>query len=49
MEINCKYEGMLSHSFYRFYIVTKFILPTIEDIKISPITFDFECRFLILN
>ena len=25
--INFKYEGMLSHSFDRFYVVTKFILP----------------------
>ena len=25
--INYKYEGMLAHSFDRFYVVTKFILP----------------------
>ena len=25
--INYKYEGMLAHSFNRFYVVTKFILP----------------------
>ena len=25
--INYKYEGMLSHSFYRFYVMTKFELP----------------------
>ena len=31
--INFKYEGMLSHSFDRFYIVTTFILPTMEDLK----------------
>ena len=31
--INFKYEGMLSHSFDMFYVVTKFILPTIEDVK----------------
>ena len=28
--INYKYEGMLAHSFDRFYTVTKFILPSIE-------------------
>ena len=28
--INFKYEGMLSDSCDRFYVVTKFILPTIE-------------------
>ena len=26
--INYKYEVMLAHSFNRFYVVTKFILPT---------------------
>ena len=25
--INYKYEGMLAHSFDRFYVVTKFLLP----------------------
>ena len=37
---------MLSHSFDRFYVVTEFILPTINDIKITPITFDIECNYL---
>ena len=32
--INFKYEGMLAHSFDRFYVVTKFILPTIQQFKI---------------
>ena len=31
--INYKYEEMLSHSFDRFYVVIKFILPTIGDLK----------------
>ena len=31
--INYKYEGILVHSFDRFYIVTKFILPSMEDIN----------------
>ena len=38
--INFKYEGMLVHSFDRFYVVTKFILPTINDLKFSTINFD---------
>ena len=33
--INYKYEGMLAHSFDRFYVVTKFMLPMIGDIKFS--------------
>ena len=32
--INYKYEGMLAHSFDRFYIVTKFMLPSIGRYKI---------------
>ena len=44
--INFKYGGMLSHSFDRFYVVTKFILPTIKDLKFSPIDFDSECDYL---
>ena len=31
--INYKYEGMLAHSFDRFYVVTKFTLPTIGDLN----------------
>ena len=38
--INYKYEGMLAHSFDRFYVVTKFILPMIGDIKFSKLDFD---------
>ena len=44
--INSKYEGMLSHSFGRFYLVAKFISPTIDHIKISSITFDTESSYL---
>ena len=29
--INYKYEGMLVHSFDRFYVVTKFSLPSTKD------------------
>ena len=29
--INYKYEGMLAHWFDRFYIVTKFMLPSMGD------------------
>ena len=30
--INYKYEGMLAHSFDRFYVITKFMLLTIADL-----------------
>ena len=37
---------MLAHSFHRFYIVTKFMLPSMEDIKISKLKFDHTCRYM---
>ena len=44
--INYKYEGMLAHSFDRFYVVTKFILPTIGDIKFSKLNYDDTCTYM---
>ena len=37
---------MLTHSFDRFYVVTKFILPTLDDFKLSPISYDKDCKYL---
>ena len=37
---------MLSHSFDRFYVVTKFILPTIKDVKFSLIDLDSKCNYV---
>ena len=47
--VNFKYEGMLSHSFDRFYIVTKFELPKTKDLKLATFGFDFECKTLLLG
>ena len=44
--INYKYEGMLTHSFNRFYIITKFILPSIGDIWFSHLNFDDSCSYM---
>ena len=44
--INYKYEGMLAHSFDRFYVVTKFILPFIGDLKFSTLNYDNKCAYL---
>ena len=44
--INYKYEGMLMHSFNRFYMVTKFILPSIGDLKFSILNYDNTCTYL---
>ena len=41
--MNYKYEGMLAYSFDRFYIVTKFILPSIGDLIFSTLNYDNTC------
>ena len=38
-------KGMLAHSFDRFYVVTKFMLPTIGDLKFSKLNFDDNCAY----
>ena len=47
--VNFKYEGMLSHSFDRFYVVAKFELPKVEDSRLTTVDFDFKCSFLARN
>ena len=37
---------MLAHSFHRFYIVTKFMLPSIGDITFSKLNYDNTCAYL---
>ena len=36
---------MLAHSFDRFYVVTKFMLPMIGDLKFSKLDFDDTCAY----
>ena len=36
---------MLAHPFDRFYVVTKFMLPTIGDLKFSKLDFDNNCAY----
>ena len=44
---NFKYEGMLALSFDRFYVVTKFEMPKVEDLKLTTFTFDLTCSHLV--
>ena len=37
---------MLIHSFDRIYVVTKFILPPIKDLKFSKLKYDNTCAYL---
>ena len=38
-----KYDSMLMHLFDRFYVVTKFILPSTGDLKFSNLYYDNTC------
>ena len=44
--INYKYEGMLAHPFDQFYVVTKFILPSIGTLNFSILNYDNTCAYL---
>ena len=44
--INSPYDGMLAHSFDRFYVVTKFILPFLKDLKFCKFNNDGACAYL---
>ena len=44
--INYKYEGMLTHSFDQFYVVTKFMLPSLGYLKFSNLNYDNICAYL---
>ena len=44
--VNFKYEGILLHSFDRFYVATKFELPRVEDLKLTTVQFDSKCSYL---
>ena len=44
--VNFTYEGIVSHSFDRFYVVTKFELPKIEDLHLTTVQFDSKCSYV---
>ena len=47
--VNFKYEGMLSHSFDRFYVVAKYEIPKIENLKLKTFSFDLTCNRLNIS
>ena len=44
---NFKYKGMLTHSFDRFYVVTKLEMPKIDDLKLTTFAFAFACKHVM--
>ena len=47
--VNFKYEEMLSHSFDRVYVVTKFEMPKVQDLKLTMFSFDITCNYLNIS
>ena len=37
---------MLAHSFDRFYIIAKIMLPSVRDLKFSNLNFDHSCAYM---
>ena len=46
---NFKYEGMLTHSFERFYVITKYKIPKVEHLQFITFTFDLMCNHLNIS
>ena len=46
---NFKYEGMLTHSFDRFYVVAKYEIPKVEDLQFTTFSFDLTCNHLNIS
>ena len=46
-EVNFRYEGMLSHSFDRFYVVMKIEIPKISDLNLTLFQFDYNCSHVV--
>ena len=42
--VNFRYEGMLAHSFDRFYVVTKVEIPKVSDLNLTMFQFDYNCN-----
>ena len=43
---NFKYEGILTHSFDRFYVVAKYEIPKVEHLQFTTFLFDLMCNHL---
>ena len=41
--VNFRYEGMLAHSFDRFYVVTRMEIPKVSDLNLTLFQFDYNC------
>ena len=47
--VNFKYKGRLTHSFDRFYVVAKYEIPKIENLKFTTFSFQLTCNHLNIS
>ena len=45
--VNFRYEGMLSHSFDRFYVVTRIEIPKVSFLNLTLFQFDYNCSHVV--
>ena len=45
--VNFRYEGMLAHSFERFYVITRIEIPKVSDLNLTVFQFDYNCSHVI--
>ena len=45
--VNFRYEGMLSHSFDRYYVVMKIEIPKESDLNLTLFLFDYNCSHVV--
>ena len=45
--VNFRYEGMLSHSFDRFYVAMKIEIPKVLDLNLTLFQFDYNCSHVV--
>ena len=45
--VTFRYEGMLSYSFDRFYVVTKIEIPKVLDLNLTLFQFDYNCCHVV--
>ena len=45
--VNFRYEGMLSYSFDRFYVVSKIEIPKVSDMNLTLFQFDYNCSHVV--
>ena len=45
--VNFRYEGMLSHLFNRFYVVTKIEIPKVSNLNLTLFQFGYNCSHVV--